>query len=317
MVDAGDIDLITSFAVDGNDNLYVIGRDGEIHRLDPTAAAADGGDSIFGGNGNDRAYGGAGRDYLNGGASEDFLRGGLDDDVVFGASGNDRLYGDAGSDRLDGGTGADKLFGGIGNDTYRIDSASDRVVDVAGEGTDTFNTGVNYSLREQDLDATGNLVNVQVEVLRAVYTGTTGIKLFGNSFSERIYGGLAGDTLNGRAGVDRLFGQGGNDRLEGGLGARDDFIYESARDSAGIGDLIADFEVGLDNIDVSAMSAQVFTFSGEEKTFNTDTAPELRYMKDTSNNLTRIYGDVNGDNAIDFQIREAGLLDHTSADFIL
>lgn len=88
-------------------------------------------------------------------------------------------------------------------------------------------------------------------------------------------------------------------------------------DSIGAGDLITDFEVGMDNIDVSALSTQVFTFSGERTTFNASTAPELRFQRDTANNLTRVYGDVNGDNVADMQIREVGLLTHTGGDFIL
>ena len=75
--------------------------------------------------------------------------------------------------------------------------------------------------------------------------------------------------------------------------------------------------MGVDKIDVSALSAQLFTFSGHWATFNAATAPELRYVKDTANKLTHVYGDVNGDNVADLHIRETGLLTHTIGDFIL
>jgi Ca2+-binding RTX toxin-like protein len=107
ITDAGDIDLITSFAVDGRGQLYVLGRDGEVHRLEPRLAVADGPDLIIGGAGNDRAFGGSGRDTLNGGADHDTLRGGLANDTIIGAAGRDKLFGEGGGDTLKGGRGPD------------------------------------------------------------------------------------------------------------------------------------------------------------------------------------------------------------------
>ena len=53
-VSGGDFDQISSFAVDGSGRLYVIGLDGDIHRLTPGATAGDGLDYLRGEDGNDR-----------------------------------------------------------------------------------------------------------------------------------------------------------------------------------------------------------------------------------------------------------------------
>ena len=109
-------DGITSFAEDLDGNLYTIGIDGAVARLDFGPTAADGGDVINGGEGDDIIHGGAGDDRLNGGAT-----------------GNDRLYGEQGNDRLDGGgSGSDRLSGGYGNDWIRGGSGGDKLWGDAG-----------------------------------------------------------------------------------------------------------------------------------------------------------------------------------------
>jgi glucose/arabinose dehydrogenase len=231
----------------------------------------------------------------------DTLRGGAGDDMIFAGSGNDRLFGDAGIDTLNGMNGHDVLDGGIGNDSM-----------VGGAGLDTasysFATSrVVVNLATQTASGTGIGSDRLAQIENAV----------GGSGADALTGSTGANRLNGKAGLDDLTGRGGLDVLTGGLGASDDFIYRAATDSAGVGDLITDFEVGSDNIDVSALSAQLFTFSGERTTFDASTAPELRFQKDTANNLTHVYGDVNGDNVADLHIRETGLLTHTRGDFIL
>ncbi|MFD0917598.1 beta strand repeat-containing protein [Pseudahrensia aquimaris] len=58
------------------------------------------------------------------------------DNVIYGGAGSDTLRGLAGQDDLDGGSGADVMEGGAGNDEYWIDTTSDTVVELAGEGYD-------------------------------------------------------------------------------------------------------------------------------------------------------------------------------------
>ncbi len=56
------------------------------------------------------------------------------------------LFGNAGANHLDGGGGADVMTGREGNDTYYVDSAGDRAIEAAGQGTDIVYTSVSYTL---------------------------------------------------------------------------------------------------------------------------------------------------------------------------
>ena len=47
---------------------------------------------------------------------------------------------------LDGGAGADTMLGGAGNDTYVVDATTDVVTEAAGQGTDTIQSSVTYTL---------------------------------------------------------------------------------------------------------------------------------------------------------------------------
>ena len=152
----GDFDQIASFAVDGTGRLYVIGLDGDIHRLTPGATAGDGmdylrgeegNDQIFGGFGFDDVHGNMGNDTVSGGGGNDWVVGGKDNDLLTGDEGDDIVYGNLGDDTCDGGTGADQVRGGQGNDVLRGGGGGDFISGdlgddtiTGGAGADTFNS---------------------------------------------------------------------------------------------------------------------------------------------------------------------------------
>jgi Ca2+-binding RTX toxin-like protein len=152
----GDIDQIASFAVDGQGRLYLIGLDGDIHRLSPRPTAGDGmdylrgedgDDIIYGGFGFDDVHGNMGNDTVSGGQGGDWVVGGKDNDRLTGDDGDDIVYGNLGNDTCDGGTGADLvrggqgddlLAGGAGNDFLSGDLGEDTM--SGGSGADIFNS---------------------------------------------------------------------------------------------------------------------------------------------------------------------------------
>ena len=234
----GDVLVGTS----GNDTLDAgIGND--------LVNAGAGMDDIQGGTGNDRMYGEAGNDTIRGGTGINLLNGGGDDDMLFGGSE---------VDTLGGGLGNDTMFGGSGNDFFFGDGGSDRMY---GEGdNDTMN-----GLADNDIvnGGDGN------DIMR----GGGGIDLMGGGLGDdTMYGGDSHDNMFGDGGMDRMFGEDGNDfmkglndddimrggagrdRLNGGLGddnlgggsGADTYIFQNGWGN----DIIADFENGLDLIDM-------------------------------------------------------------------
>ncbi|MBI5256157.1 MAG: type I secretion C-terminal target domain-containing protein [Burkholderiales bacterium] len=70
---------------------------------------------------------------------------------------------------------------------------------------------------------------------------------------QLVTGGSGRDTLTGTTANDTLTGGAGRDTLTGGAGA-DHFVYSSLLDA---GDLITDFERGIDHLTISALLTSV------------------------------------------------------------
>jgi Ca2+-binding RTX toxin-like protein len=225
---------------------------------------------LYGGGGADAMYGFGGDDtyYVDNAGDQVFEGGGGGNDVVYtsisyalGAGqqiemlstvanytseaidlyGNEianTLLGNQGANLLYGGAGADAMYGFGGDDTYYVDNAADQVFEGAGGGNDVLYTSVSYAL------AAGQ----QIETFSTVANYTSeAIDLTGNELANTLLGNAGVNVLNGGAGADTLYGFGG----------ADSFAFTTA---LGVGnvDVIADFAVGIDKIQLGGATGQPF-----------------------------------------------------------
>lgn len=187
---------------------------------------------IVGNAGRNRLDGGAGDDTLIGGGGDDTyvvdssadrvveVAGGGQDQVIASAdyalgdeieqltlvgsavrgTGNaldNLITGNDADNRLDGAGGRDTLIGGLGNDTYVVDGADDVVTERAGEGVDTVEAALDYTLG-------ADLENLTLRPGAAV-RGT------GNALDNVITGNANANVLDGMGGRDTLVGGAGDD----------------------------------------------------------------------------------------------------------
>ncbi|MCX7085488.1 MAG: VCBS domain-containing protein, partial [Methylococcales bacterium] len=96
-------------------------------------------------------------------------------DVLVGTSGNDVINGLAGNDTINGGAGADTLIGGLGDDTYGVDNTADQVVEQIGQGYDTINSSVDFTLSSniEVLNLLGTAISGSGNDLDNVLRGTS------------------------------------------------------------------------------------------------------------------------------------------------
>lgn len=167
-----------------------------------------------------------------------------------GGAGNDTLHGSSGNDTLIGGTGNDVMYGGAGNDIYRVDSASDVIVENSdenpgdnGDTVEVFMTTGTYAL------GLGN--DLEIGIIKS----TGAVNLTGNELDNTLTGGTGANILIGGAGNDTLNGGLGADVLTGGVG-NDEFVFDTTPSSTNT-DKITDFVNGEDHITID-LSATIY-----------------------------------------------------------
>jgi Ca2+-binding RTX toxin-like protein len=107
------------------------------------------------------------------------------------------LSGNNGNNTLDGGLGADTMSSGLGNDVYVVDNAGDVIIENTGEGTDTVQSTLSYTLGN-------NLENL-------ILLGSNDSSGTGNTFNNTLTGNSGNNTLDGGSGTDTMVGGLGND----------------------------------------------------------------------------------------------------------
>jgi Ca2+-binding RTX toxin-like protein len=177
---------------------------------------------------------------LTGNASKNILNGGNGNDTLSGLAGNDSLVGGEGNDLLDGGAGIDTMVGGQDDDFYLVDNAGDIISEGFGEGIDTIQSSITFSLVDTDKTGPdgGNVENL-------ILGGISAINGTGNDLNNILTGNKAANKLDGGVGNDTLFGGLGNDILTGGSG-NDLFVFDTALNASNNKDTIADMIHGED-----------------------------------------------------------------------
>jgi Ca2+-binding RTX toxin-like protein len=251
-------------------------------------------------------------------------------------AGNDTFLGGANAETVQDGNGADIVKLGGGNDTY-IETGNPDGIDIVrgGAGIDTYDASgsvsavnfinlgtvfvpgepANTAFLDTNKDLIFGFENAMGGAGRDYIKGTAGTNVLsgGDGLTDYLLGLGGNDTLDGGPGTDVLFGGAGKDLLTGGPG-QDGFVFTALSDSgitAPTRDLVADFEQGIDHIDLNLMDANktnaagtndAFTFIGTNMPF-TGVAGQLHAFWSAIGQI--VEGDVNGDKKADFSIEIA------------
>ncbi|HET7714031.1 MAG TPA: calcium-binding protein [Bauldia sp.] len=205
---------------------------------------------------------------------------------------------------INGAGGADLMRGLAGDDTYFVDDLGDVVDETAAGsgGIDTVSSSVNFALGAgvENLILTGGVAN-----------GT------GNAGTNSITGNVGNNALDGREGNDRLDGQGGADM----------FLFSTAISKATPNvDTIANFEVGLDKIQLSESIYKKLKFKKDGtldkdaffkgKASKMDKEDRILYDKKTGE-LSYDKDGIGKAKAIDFAVLDNGPAKLSANDFLV
>ena len=257
--------------------------------------------TIEGKSGNDVIYGGAGNDHILGGTGDDIISGGFGNDYIDGGSGNDTIYVSSGLNSSNGE--GQTVIGGEGNDTLSFENINNGVLLDFVFGIGTFDEvdkngilgadgigevlyfvleGGTYHSFEKIIGSQVNdyIINLTPwDKFMEIFGGHGNDNLIGSYGDEILSGGMGNDIISGGYGVDTLSGGEGFDKFI----ILDDtpteefkkqWVLSNPEDQANIEadnifkseDTIKDFEIGVDTIDLTAISN-----SGVDLSNNIDT----------------------------------------------
>ncbi|WP_404862633.1 peroxidase family protein [Georhizobium sp. MAB10] len=265
-----------------------------------TIIALGGNDTITAGDGEDAIFGGDGDDIIHAHGNQDDVFGGAGNDRIDAGWGHDTVYGEDGDDVLIGAEGNDKLFGGAGKDLFVATVGDDADIYWGGEGIDT----IDYAALTEAL--TINLGNGLNE--RGSVTTASGVRDVIYSIENAIGGG----------GNDTIIASDAINVLDGGDGS-DTFRFLSAKSANG--DTIVNFQPG-DRIDISAIDANVIA-GGKQNfsltsgtTFTAAGQITFEHVTREDGEFTIVRGNVDADNAAEFEFGLKGRINLTEDDFI-
>ncbi len=239
-------------------------------------------------------YGAAGNDVITINTSDQsWVSGDGGSDSIYGGSGNDALNGDY----RDSNPGADLIMGNAGDDFIYADSGNDSL--FGGSGNDIL----------AGMDGADSIV--------------------GDANNDTLDGDAGNDSMNGGTGNDGLTGGSEKDILTGGTG-NDTFIFNAVTEAgttATATDVITDFVIGQDKINLSAIDAfasssanNMFIWKGTAA-FSSTTQGEVRFQKfdnsGTINDYTMVWIDNDADTTVEMAIRLTGLYNLTASHFDL
>jgi len=141
-----------------------------------------------------------------GNALNNVLTGNAQANTLWGLDGNDTIDGQGGNDTINGGMGADVMSGGLGDDTFTVNNTADLVIEWGGEGKDTVQSLISYTLGK-DIE---NLTIIGDENTNGTGNALNNV-LAGNAQANTLMGLGGNDTIDGGNGADVMFGGLGND----------------------------------------------------------------------------------------------------------